>query len=150
MINKFADKYYFLSNFYVSPIKYKGKDYKTIEHAYQSYKTNDESEHEWVRLSPTPERAKYFGKKIRMRKDWDDVKYDIMLDLVRIKFQNKRLRKMLLETGNEELVEGNYWHDNIWGNCTCQRCKDIEGKNWLGKILMKVRDEIKDEIELFN
>lgn len=38
-----------------------------------------------------------------------------------------------------EIVEGNYWHDNYWGNCTCDKCKNIEGQNKLGKILMKIR-----------
>lgn len=38
----------------------------------------------------------------------------------------------------EEIVS---WHDNFWGNCTCVKCENIEGQNWLGKLLMKVRDE---------
>jgi len=149
MIYKFADKYYFLSNFFVDEIKYKGKSYQSLEHAYQSQKTTSDSEHDWIKNAPTPEKAKYFGKKIKIRKDWDDVKLDIMLNLIRIKFEKPELKKLLLETGNEELVEGNYWHDNTWGNCTCVNCKTIEGKNHLGKILMKVRQEIRDEIELF-
>jgi len=150
MIYKFADKYEFLSSFYSVNIKLNGKEYKSVEHAYQSCKTKDESEHEWVRNAPTASKAKSFGKKVKVRKNWDDIKYRLMLKLVRSKFKHPELRKMLLETGNEEILEGNYWHDNDFGNCTCDRCVEIEGKNHLGKILMKVRQEIKDEIDLFD
>lgn len=45
----------------------------------------------------------------------------------------------LLRTGEEELVEGNYWHDNFWGACTCIKCKDIPKQNHLGKLLMEQR-----------
>ena len=149
MIYKFADKYYFLSNFYYSPFVFRGKEYKTVEHAYQAFKTKNIDEHEWIRNAPTPEKAKYFGKKIKMRDDWDNIKYKVMSKLVEEKFKNEDLKKMLLETGNEVLVEGNYWHDNIWGNCKCEKCKNIEGLNWLGEILMKVRDDIASENDLF-
>jgi predicted NAD-dependent protein-ADP-ribosyltransferase YbiA (DUF1768 family) len=66
-----------------------------------------------------------------------------MLYIIRNKFSDKYMSDLLLNTGDEELIEGNYWHDNYWGNCTCSKCKDIEGQNKLGKILMKVRDEIR-------
>ena len=49
---------------------------------------------------------------------------------------------MLLATGGEELIEGNWWHDNFFGVCTCGPC-DGKGKNNLGKILMRVREESK-------
>jgi predicted NAD-dependent protein-ADP-ribosyltransferase YbiA (DUF1768 family) len=65
-----------------------------------------------------------------------------MMRGLRLKFQDPKLRAMLLATGNEELIEGNTWHDNTWGDCSCDACKDIEGKNMLGKLLMKVRDEL--------
>ena len=53
--------------------------------------------------------------------------------------KNDYLGGKLDMTGLEEIVEGNYWHDNYWGNCTCDKCKNIEGQNKLGKILMKIR-----------
>ncbi len=150
MIYKFADSYYFLSNFYESDIIYKGKKYKTAEHAYQSSKCKLDSEHEWIRNTPSAFQAKQFGKKVKIKDNWDNIKYDIMLNIVRDKFsQNNELKKMLLDTGEEFLIEGNYWHDNTWGNCTCDKCKKIRGNNWLGEILMKVRQELKDENNLF-
>jgi len=143
MINRFTNNFEFLSNFYICPFVYNDKKYLTIEHAYQSFKSLNESEQEWVRLAPTASLAKSFGRKVKKRTDWDNIKYNLMLKLVRIKFKNNNLKKLLINTGNEELIEGNYWHDNIWGDCNCDKCKNINGQNWLGKILMQVRNEIK-------
>ena len=58
------------------------------------------------------------------------------------KFRIPELREKLLATGNEELIEGNFWCDNTWGNCLCAECQDIPGRNMLGMLLMKVREEI--------
>ena len=68
------------------------------------------------------------------------VKDKVMLNFLRIKFMNAELRDKLLETGDSVLIEGNTWHDNYWGNCSCAKCKDIEGKNMLGRLLMQVRE----------
>ena len=59
-----------------------------------------------------------------------------MYDVCYEKFTNNdalHLKERLLKTGKEELVEGNTWHDNYWGNCTCEKCKNIAGQNKLGK-----------------
>ncbi len=81
-----------------------------------------------------------------MRNDWEEIKINVMLECVRAKFyQNRDLAGKLVETDGLELIEGNRWHDNIWGNCSCSRCQHIEGKNLLGKILMRVREEVVTE-----
>ena len=151
MIDKFLDYYYFLSNFYPHPIIYKGEKFKTSEHAYQAYKTLDPAEREYIKNLDTPGKAKRAGNEnITVRKDWEDIKYDLMLDIVRAKFKDDVLAKLLIETGNQILIEGNWWHDNTWGDCTCKDCENKEGKNWLGKILMQVREEIKKDKERYN
>ena len=61
--------------------------------------------------------------------------------------QNKDLQKKLLDTKDMELEETNWWHDNCWGNCVCDKCKDIIGENKLGKILMRIREELRKEIK---
>ena len=59
--------------------------------------------------------------------------------------QNSECLKELLDTENMELIEDTTdWHDNIWGECTCEECKNKEHKNYLGKILMEVRNELKN------
>ena len=63
-----------------------------------------------------------------------------------IKTENETLKERLLATGDEYLEEGTTgWHDNIWGNCSCEKCKNIPGENRLGKILMRIREELKNE-----
>ena len=79
-----------------------------------------------------------------LRPDWEKVKDGVMLDILRIKFSKPDLKQMLLDTGDAYLIEGTTWHDNYWGNCTCDRCKNITGKNMLGKTLMQVRAELKE------
>jgi predicted NAD-dependent protein-ADP-ribosyltransferase YbiA (DUF1768 family) len=60
--------------------------------------------------------------------------YDIVLD----KFtRNPYLAEMLVETGDRYLEESNHWNDTVWGVC------DGIGTNWLGKIIMDVRDQLK-------
>jgi predicted NAD-dependent protein-ADP-ribosyltransferase YbiA (DUF1768 family) len=53
--------------------------------------------------------------------------------------RNPGLRDALVATGDAELVEGNSWHDNFWGVCSCSRCKNKEGQNYLGRLLEEVR-----------
>ena len=60
------------------------------------------------------------------------------------KFSNTKLRDKLLSSGDAILIEGNYWHDNFWGDCYCDRCSNIVGQNQLGKLLMKVRGIINE------
>jgi ribA/ribD-fused uncharacterized protein len=95
-----------------------------------------------IAAAPTPGKAKRLGRAITLRTDWETVKYDIMLMGLRLKFCDKELREKLRKTGDEMLVEGNYWHDNIWGDCSCDACKNRPGRNELGKLLMQVRNEI--------
>lgn len=121
---------------------YEGIVYDTSEHAYQAAKTLDKNEREMVRSAQGPNAAKKAGKQVTLRANWDSVKDGIMLDVLRLKFADNDLKKKLLDTGDKILVEGNHWHDNWFGVCYCDKCKGV-GKNRLGQLLMKVRDEIK-------
>jgi len=139
----FKDKYIFLSNFYQSSFLYHGTFWSTIEHAYQAAKCKDLEMNEYIHSLSHPTEARKVGNRVDLRKDWEEVKVEIMTDLVLCKFtQNKKLKNKLLETENLYLEEGNYWHDNFWGNCYCNKCKDVEGKNVLGIILMEVRKNL--------
>lgn len=135
-----------LSNFYESPVIYNGLTYKSSEAAYQSMKTLDESDR--VRFTDYDAlKSKKQGKKLILRLDWENVKYPLMVDIVYAKFsQNEELREKLLATGDEGFLENTTgWHDNVWGNCNCEKCKDIEGQNLLGKALEEVRERIRSE-----
>lgn len=146
MIKEFSGIHEFLSNFWHSPFIYEGIEYPTNEHFFQAMKTLDPTERMWIASAETPGIAKRRGRSCTLRSDWEQVKEEVMLTGLRIKFNQPTLRTMLLMTGDQELVEGNWWHDNTWGNCSCERCKNIQGRNLLGELLMQVRNEIKEEL----
>ena len=146
VINDFRGEYGFLSNFYSSPFEYKGLVYPNSEAAFQAQKCATEEAKIKYTTTKNPVKIKTMGKKEPgLPANWDEISYDIMLDILRAKFAVPELREKLLATGDAYLEEGNHWHDNRWGHCTCERCKNKEAKNWLGKILMTIRDEIKEE-----
>lgn len=135
----FNKEYRFLSNFYPALVTLDGLEYPSTEHAYQAAKTLNPAEREAIRLSAKPGDAKRLGKKVTMREDWDIIKINVMKDLVRQKFTNHQdLKENLLATGDSYLEEGNSWHDVFWGVC------NGKGENWLGKILMEVREELRN------
>lgn len=137
MINNFDGKYRFLSNFYSYPIEYEGIVYPSNEHAFQAAKSLDEAVRKEIASLPTPGQAKRMGRHVELRSDWEKVKVDIMYELCKTKFSSIEMKEKLLATGNEPLEEGNTWNDQFWGVCRGK------GENHLGKILMKVRDELK-------
>jgi ribA/ribD-fused uncharacterized protein len=141
-IDKFEKQYEALSNFADSMICYEYVFYPTVEHYFQAMKTLDPKERGWIASAPTPGEAKRRGRSVKLRPDWEEVKEQVMLDGLRLKFKIPAMREVLLSTQSAELIEGNWWHDNTWGDCYCDKCKDIEGKNMLGKLLMKVRSEL--------
>lgn len=153
MINSFTGRYRFLSNFYPAEIEHQGIKYPSVEHYYVAMKIKNDQQidgkfitmidcREMIAKIPDAGKVKQLGKFLKLRKDWEDVKLDVMLWGIREKFKHDYLKEMLLATGGEELIEGNWWHDNFFGVCTCGPC-DGKGKNNLGKILMRVREESK-------
>ncbi len=139
MIGPFSDEYFFLSNFYPCCFTYKNMDYTSAEHAFQAAKTTNYEDHRYVSTAVSPNEAKKRGRNVKLRDDWEYNKNRIMYDIVYAKFsQNPELKKKLLETGDEELVEVNWWRDTYWGVNSI-----YQGLNKLGKILMKVREDLR-------
>lgn len=150
-ISSFRGKYEFLSNFYESVVLFEGLLYPTAENAFQAAKVKIEGDIEKTNklrydkgfTKLTPSMAKSAGRKVKLREDWEEVKEDIMYNILYDKFTNNEgLKGLLLKTAPDDLVEGNYWHDNYWGVCSCTRCISKEKKNKLGKILMEVRKNL--------
>ena len=137
MINEFRGKYYFLSNFYEAPVTYEGITYRNNEAAFQAAKVTDTNVREkFSNLDPSS--AKRKGRHVQLRHGWDQIKFDIMYEIVKAKFeQNSGLREKLLDTGDSHLEEGNTWGDRIWGTVSGK------GQNNLGRILMRVREELR-------
>ena len=145
VINSFKGKYSFLSNFSQSQIDYEGLTYYSAEAAFQAQKCSTVEGKIKYTLIKNPLRAKQMGRKEILPVNWSEKSYDIMYSILKKKFSNPVLKEKLLSTEDAYLEEGNTWHDNIWGNCSCDKCKDKVGLNYLGKMLMKIREEIKIE-----
>ena len=150
MINNFDKEYAFLSNFYPSPIPFKTMDGRTVmadtvEHYFQAAKAASMEECLEILAAPTPGASKKYGRRCQLRSDWEQIKDSVMEQALRLKFSDIELKTKLLATGDEPLEEGTWWHDNEWGNCYCDKCANIQGKNKLGKLLMKLREEYKNE-----
>ena len=141
IIDDFRGEYGFLSNFHQRSIVFKGLTYPNAESAFQAQKcATEEAKIKYTRIK-NPIIAKRTGKKEPgLPSNWDEICYDIMKDILKVKFSDPELKEKLADTGNAVLIEGNHWHDNRWGHCTCEKCKNKEALNWLGKILMEIRD----------
>jgi N-glycosidase YbiA len=130
------------SNFSRHHVFLKDKIWKTTEHYFQAQKFSDTVFEEQIRLAHSPKEAAEMGRdrKKPLRKDWEVVKDEIMLDALKAKFtQHKDLKEILLSTGDAKLVEHTA-NDRYWGDGG-----DGSGLNMLGKLLMQVRDELKQQ-----
>ena len=140
-ITSFRGEFDFLSNFYDAPVEYDGVLYLNNEAAFQAQKCiAREERYAFAYLSAV--KAKRKGRQMKLRDDWDRVKVGLMEEIVRSKFcQNPRLAARLLATGDALLAEGNDWHDTFWGVDSATG----KGENHLGKILMRIREELKND-----
>lgn len=141
IIDFFDGEFAFLSNFYEQPNLITDEmniAYPTVEHYFQAAKTLDKNERKRISILETPGKAKRAGRRVTLRSDWEEVKTDVMRRALMKKFSDPLMREKLLETGDAELVEGNYWGDTCWGVC------NGVGENRLGKLLMDIRESLKD------
>jgi ribA/ribD-fused uncharacterized protein len=136
------------SNFSRHPVKMKGKVWPTSEHYFQAQKFAGTIHEEEILRVNSPSVAAAIGRdrSLPLRADWEQVKDDIMREVVRAKFtQHPLLRLTLMGTLDATLVEHTI-NDSYWGDGG-----NGSGKNMLGKILMEVRDElIEDYLKTYN
>jgi len=153
MIEGFFDEYRWLSNFWEVEIEYEDIKYPSVEHYYvalkinepQTFNVNDiptkfdvQEAREYISKLETPAKAKKLGKEeINKRKDWDDVKISIMEYGLKQKYSQEPFKGKLIHTYPMKIIETNWWNDTYWGVC------DGVGKNVLGKLIMKIREEIR-------
>ena len=134
-------KYGWLSNFERCTEEVSNVWYQTNEHFYQSQKSPDYDIRRWIISAPNPYLAMCAGRSLREGKElvenWESKKVDVMLKGLRAKFKDPELRKELLATGDAKIHEDSPT-DMFWGK---------KGKDMLGKLLMQVREEIKEEIK---
>lgn len=141
----------FLSNFYVgSPIQGPGLgsavSYPTGEHFFQAFKTFEHASFNAIVGAASPGQAKAMGRSVRLRADWEAVKYDVMALVLRCKFTLERAEgQLLLDTGDALLIEGTAWRDRVWGVDLTTGTYPLAspGRNWLGTLLMARRAELR-------
>jgi ribA/ribD-fused uncharacterized protein len=132
-------------SFHPAIIEFEGKQYPTVEHAYQAAKTENLRAREQFQItgSLTAGQAKRMGALLDLRPGWNAMKVGIMYQLLLEKFTYVDLRLKIISTTDAELIEGNDWGDTFWGVC------NGEGENLLGKCLMMVRTHVKDIREVY-
>lgn len=146
VVEVFSGAFEFLSNFYEHPFAWQGQVGQTSEHHYSAAKTDDPATKARIYAQSTPGRAKREGQKATLRAGWDDhLKTDCMASIIQAKFApGTPLAQRLLRTGEALLIQGNVWHDNYWGQCTCQKHHHWPGRNVLGRLLMEHRSTLRE------
>lgn len=142
---KINDEYGEFSNFFHCGFELDDKWWMTSEHYFQAQKFHGTEYEEAIRLLDSPMKAAEMGRnrKLPLRKDWEEVKDDIMRKAVLAKFsQNIDLKDKLLNTGTEIIIEKTS-NDYYWGCGT-----KGTGKNMLGIILMETREVLKSKINV--
>ena len=134
----------FLSNFHIAPIVHNGIVYQTTEHFYQAHKAISQKEFDEIANASEPREAKRLGGLVKVEPEvWNAKRDKVMLQALRLKFtQHDYLAEKLLSTGNTQLIEWAPWGDTYWGVD-----KNYVGQNKLGKLLMKVREELRVQYE---
>lgn len=143
MIHFFRGEYAWLSNYADCKIIIKGIEYQSVENAYMACKNTSPEWKELCRTSSASE-AKRESKKILLRDNWDEVKLRVMKACLEQKFAQEPYRQKLIDTGDENIIEGNYWNDTYWGVDLKQ--DPNWGENHLGRIIMSIRKEIQNKI----
>jgi len=152
MILQFRGEYGYLSNFAECEIDYNGYVYPSTEHAFMAQKSDEQVLHgdhpdklKWIAWAEhcaiggfSAGEIKRQAREVELRPDWNEVKLQVMEDVLRIKFNQEPFKSKLIATGTQEIQEGNSWGDKFWG----VDLKTGVGENHLGKLLMKIRDEL--------
>ena len=143
---KTGDPYGFLSNMAPGfPLIVNDMMWRTSEALYQACRFPSSPElQEVIRSQASPMAAKMVTKPHRARDgraDWDNVRVDVMLWVLRIKaLQHPGFLADLADTGDRTIIEDSH-NDRSWGAVFSEEQGVFIGENQLGRLLMTVRDE---------
>ena len=135
-------EYGYLANYSNHGFTVNGVFYPTAEHFYQASKFDDPMIIQRILACKTPKEASVIGRDRNLTRipHFRDIKLDKMYQGVYEKFlQNPDIQKKLLDTGDEEIKEMTV-KESFWGVGP-----HFDGENHMGKILMKVRQQLRDE-----
>lgn len=141
IIGFYEREFYCFSNFSSFAVRWKGRLWQTSEHAYQAahfLETSPKLVEKIFKAKSAHEASKIANAYAdKAPKDWEEKKVAIMEDIVRHKLQqNPYVMHKLLQTGERKIIEDSP-KDEFWG-----WGKKRNGRNELGKIWMKLREEI--------
>lgn len=140
IIDRFRGEHFFLSNFYPAHTPHRGLVFPTSEHAYVAAKTSDDNAVQAILAAGDPAEAKRISQEAPRVVNWPTQRFTVMDEVITAKFTlNPELAERLLATAGAVLVEGNTWHDQAWGSCSCDEHHAQPGDNALGVLLMAVR-----------
>lgn len=131
-----------LSNMYQTYVWHKDMVFYSSEAAFQAAKTVDQAQRRTIANTFDPYATKTLGKRVELVDGWNDLRIDVMREVLLSKFKDVVLWDYLQSTGEVHLIEDNTWHDHFWGVCKGT------GKNHLGKLLMEVRDIAPEPVRL--
>lgn len=152
MITDFRGPYWFLSNFFPSPVHYGDRMWLSAEHAYQAAKTSDAAWRSRIQATDSGAKAKQMGSRYLpsnlIRRDWDVVRVPIMTGVLAAKFdEGSRLAIKLVETRPHVIEHWNTWGDDFWGKVEVitgnGHVHQWLGEDWLGRLLMERRTWLK-------
>jgi len=143
VIGFYPREFYPFDNFSSFKVEWNGYLFASVEEAYQaaSFMGSDEELVEKIKKSHSADEAQRiaYANRDKRREDWDDVKISIMEELLRLKIkQNPYVKKKLLQTEDYMIVEDSP-KDDFWG-----WGPNRNGQNNLGKLWMKLREELKN------
>lgn len=139
-ITNFRGDYFFLSNFFPCVFSWNNMTWRSSEHAFQASKAIEKTSMIAIKMATSASEAKWLGGRCRKKINWEEIRYDIMKEIVRAKFSIPDLAQRLIATGEAELIELNTWYDTLWGQCVDSTGERV-GQNLLGKILMEIRSD---------
>lgn len=145
-----TEEYLFLSNFYPYRqnlpkescsfvVEYDGIEFDCVEKAYQAAKCAKRADRfQFQDLTALQAQKLGTSQQIIKREDWSEIKFRLMYEFIWQKFSFcEELHQKLLATDNSRIIAENNWGDIYWGVC------HGVGDNYLGEILMRVRNAIK-------
>jgi ribA/ribD-fused uncharacterized protein len=137
----FRGQWAFLSNFFACNVG----GYPSAEHAYQATKCRNKKDRAQFK-SGSAGQAKRLGRRVKLtNRDleyWMNGRVELMRAILQCKFSNPELAKRLKDIPTDTvLIEGNNWHDNFWGSCSCAKCGN-KGMNNLGQLLNNLRGDL--------
>ena len=135
-ISSFTNEYAFLSNSYNHPITYDGLTYLNAEACFWAQRVKDvKARKKYTGLNAQKARAK--AQQVIPIDDWEDKKDDIMMSILQVKFSDEKFKQLLLQTKPKRLINATTFRDPYWGTTI-----DGKGRNMLGHLLEKIRDQM--------